>query len=168
MTKLPKFLTTNLIGLTALFFALGGTAVAARGLITGSDIAQGTITGGNVAGDTLTGANINEPTLGKVPGATNSDQLGGLPASSYLSGYQIVTGAAQSIVPGSGLAAQADCPPGKYVLGGGYVAQTYTVPLDVAGEWPVTPHRWEVDATNLDPTNTVHLAAYVICANVSP
>jgi hypothetical protein len=58
----------------ALFFALGGTAIAAKPLITGADVQDGSLTGADVSDDsTLKGVDIDESDLGKVPSAQNAD-----------------------------------------------------------------------------------------------
>jgi hypothetical protein len=70
----------NLVAYLALFVALGGTAYAARPLLTGADIQDGTVasidikdadlTATDVAPNALTGAVINESTLTGVDAAT--------------------------------------------------------------------------------------------------
>ena len=60
MTRITHILRTNGIALIALFFALGGTAVAAGGLLTGDKIAQETITGGNILNGSVAGADLTD------------------------------------------------------------------------------------------------------------
>lgn len=55
------------IAILALVVSLGSGAVAA-GLITGADIKD----------NSVTGADVKEPSLGKVPKATNADKVGGV------------------------------------------------------------------------------------------
>ena len=160
MSKLRRFLATNVIGLVALFFALGGTAFAARGLITGSDIAA----------DTITGANVNESTLGKVPSSTNADLLGGASASSFLRGYVTVNGATVTLAPGQSGYAEALCPSGKQVLGGGYDTVVSQTPLGVLEQSPdhLLGHvGWLVSAENPDPSTGAQFQAFAICAAAS-
>ena len=71
-----------IVAYLALFVALGGSAVAAKTAITGTQIKNSTITsadiknrslkGADVANNTLTGTQIKESTLGTVPNATNA------------------------------------------------------------------------------------------------
>jgi len=167
MRTLRKFLATNAVGIAALFFALGGTAVAAHGLISGSDIAAGTITGSNVANDTLTGANIDESTLGKVATATNADQLGGLPAASYVRGYQVVQATSEPNPVGGAMQSVAACPQGTTVVGGGHSVTWYRwQPISVMTSEPDVAHnQWLVEWQNPGPL-TQGLKVYAICANI--
>lgn len=73
-TRFRSHLRHNLIAYLALFFALGGTAIAAKPLITGADVQDGSLTGADVSDDsTLKGVDIDESDLGKVPSAANAD-----------------------------------------------------------------------------------------------
>lgn len=57
------------------FFALGGTALAAKPLITGADVQDGSLTCADVSDiSTLKGVDIDESDLGKIPSAASSDQ----------------------------------------------------------------------------------------------
>jgi len=165
MNKLRKFLAANVFGLVALFFALGGTAFAAKTLITGSDIAPATITGTNVAADTLTGGNVNESTLGKVPSAGNADQLGGKAATSYLGDYQLVLSPVIHIAPNQWGSPIASCPPGKRPLGGGYDGDNFLV-VHGSTPWfsaPEVPAGWQARVEN-PSSYTGQIYAYAICA----
>jgi hypothetical protein len=80
----------NVLGLVAIFIALGGSAYALGSLPKNSvgtkQLKNGAVTGKKVAKNTLTGANINASTLGTVPDASNaasSDRLGGLGANAF-------------------------------------------------------------------------------------
>lgn len=98
MTKgFLRFLRGNVIGLLALFIALGGTTYAAtalpknsvgakqlkknavtavkikNGSVTNPKIGANAITGAKVKDDSLTGADILESSLGKVPSAAAAD-----------------------------------------------------------------------------------------------
>jgi len=90
-----------IVACLALVFALGGTAVAASGLINGSKIKNGTITGAKLKKHTLTGTQIDIAKLGKVPSAASADHattagsatsagnaatLGGVAAGSFVQG----------------------------------------------------------------------------------
>jgi len=112
--------------------------------VRGTDIRTGTVTGSDVKDDALKGADVLESSLGTVPQATNatqagnaahantataassagnSAQLGGIPASSYPSGVEIVTAdsavvTADPAVYGTS-SVTATCPAGKKVIGGG-------------------------------------------------
>ncbi|MGA8926578.1 MAG: hypothetical protein WB462_10190 [Solirubrobacterales bacterium] len=92
-----RFMRGNVIGLLALFIALGGTTYAAtalpknsvgtkqlknnavtpakikNGSATNAKIGANAITGAKVKNDSLTGADILESSLGKVPSATSAD-----------------------------------------------------------------------------------------------
>lgn len=72
-------------GLSALFFALTGTAVAARPLITGADVAD----------DSLTGADVVESSLATVPFANDTNNFGGL------NQHRFVTHLWTSMMPGT-------------------------------------------------------------------
>ena len=106
--------------------------------VRGTDIRTGTVTGSDVKDETLKGADVLESSLGTVPQATNatqantataassagnSAQLGGIAASSYPSGVEIVT--AESAIVTADPAkygtsfVTATCPAGKKVIGGG-------------------------------------------------
>jgi hypothetical protein len=47
--KLLRHVRRNVVGYIALFVALGGTAVAAKPLITGANVQDGSITGADIA-----------------------------------------------------------------------------------------------------------------------
>jgi hypothetical protein len=64
----------NVVAYLALFFALGGTAFAAKPLITGADVQDASLTGADVSDDsTLKRVDIDESDLGQVPSAQNAD-----------------------------------------------------------------------------------------------
>jgi hypothetical protein len=102
LAKLLSHARHNVVAYLALFVALGGTAIAAKPMLTGADIQDGTINssdlrdrgstgypgpsvqGTDLEANTLTGAEIAESTLGQVPSASDADKLGGTSASSYL------------------------------------------------------------------------------------
>jgi hypothetical protein len=74
------------VAVAALVVALGGTASAAFGPFKGDTIIKKhSLSGNRLKNNTITGAQINLSRLGKVPNATNSDQLGGSPKSSFQS-----------------------------------------------------------------------------------
>src|SRR5437588_2217462 len=78
------YLRQNVLGLVAIFIALGGSAYAVGNLPRNSvgtkQIKNGAVTGRKVANSTLTGKNIKLSTLGPVPNAAG---LGGLGAAGY-------------------------------------------------------------------------------------
>jgi hypothetical protein len=96
----------NVVSLIALFVALGGGAYAAfrlpknsvatkqlrNGAVTHRKLAKHAVTAANIAPHSVTGTQLDSSTLPTVPDAssadhaTNSDELGGLPASDYLLG----------------------------------------------------------------------------------
>jgi hypothetical protein len=76
LSKLGVHVRRNVVAYLALFVALGGTAVAARPLITGTDIQDGSLTGADVENNSLTGFDVLESSLsGSAPdlgiGASN-------------------------------------------------------------------------------------------------
>lgn len=93
----------NVTATLAMFIALGGASYAAANLppnsvgtaqlekaaVTNTKLAKGAVTGAKVANGSLTGQKIKSSTLGTVrnathaTNATNADELGGLPASTY-------------------------------------------------------------------------------------
>jgi hypothetical protein len=63
-------LRRDLVAYMALFFALSGTAFAAKPLITGADVKDGSLTGADVSDESsLKGVDIDEADLGQVPSA---------------------------------------------------------------------------------------------------
>ena len=110
LPRLVSHVRHNAIAYLALFFALTGTAFAAKAVYVkqgdpaGGDLAgtypnptigAGKVsggTGGTIADNSVTGADILESSLGTVPSATNADNatdassLGGVAASGYMRG----------------------------------------------------------------------------------
>jgi hypothetical protein len=96
----PRLSYANVMATIAVFLALGGGAYAVSslpknsvgtkqlkdGAVTNPKLAKRAVTGAKVANKSLTGQQINAATLGTVRHATNSDRLGGSPASAYLTG----------------------------------------------------------------------------------
>lgn len=74
--RLLSSVRRNLVAYLALFVALAGTAVAAKPLITGADIAD----------DSLTGADVLESSLAAVPLANDTRLFGGLEPNQYVRG----------------------------------------------------------------------------------
>jgi hypothetical protein len=97
-STLGSHLRRHAVAYLALFVALGGTAVAAKPMITGADILDASLTGADVENDSLTGADILESSLARVPSAlvasdsvhaeeaTNASKLGGVAANGYMRG----------------------------------------------------------------------------------
>ncbi len=99
LARLLSHARHNVIAYLALFIALGGTAMAAKPMLTGGDIQDGTInsadlrdrdsttypgpsiSGIDVEANSLTGAEIDESTLGKV---ADSDKLDGKDSADFL------------------------------------------------------------------------------------
>jgi heat shock protein HslJ len=73
MSRIPRPRAATLIAFVALIAALGGTAYAAKTMITSKNIVDGTIKGKDVKDDALKGAQVKENTLGKVPNAAQAD-----------------------------------------------------------------------------------------------
>ena len=141
--RVNSHMRNNAVAYLALFFALSGTAIAAKPLITGADIQDGTIGTADVADDSLTGNDIAEASLGQVPSAAtagsagNSTLLGGqtlaqvrsnidaaklqgLDASSFLRGVSKVTGDDAEVAPKEFGTSQVTCPSGQTLTGGGW------------------------------------------------
>src|SRR5262245_51724773 len=72
MSKRPS--PALIISLIALFVALGGTALAARGLISGSKLKNRSVAAVKMRKHTLTGKEINLGKLGTVPSAASATQ----------------------------------------------------------------------------------------------
>jgi hypothetical protein len=99
LAKLFSHARHNVVAYLALFVALGGTAMAAKPMLTGADIQDGTINtadlrdrdstaypgpsiqGIDVEANSLTGAEINEASLGKV---ADADTLDGKNSTDFL------------------------------------------------------------------------------------
>lgn len=79
LAKVRGYLRVNAIAFLALFFALGGTAFAAKPLITGADIQNESITGADVLNDSLKGADVDESSLSGV----DASKLGGKTAADF-------------------------------------------------------------------------------------
>ena len=99
LVKLLSHARHNVVAYLALFIALGGTAVAAKPMLTGADIQDGTINSADlrdrdsttyagpsiqaidVEANSLTGAEIDEASLGKV---ADADKLDGKDSADFL------------------------------------------------------------------------------------
>lgn len=75
VTRFGSHLRHNLVAYVALFFALSGTAIAAKPLITGADVQDGSLSGVDVQNDSLAGDDVLESSLGQVPSAQNADHV---------------------------------------------------------------------------------------------
>jgi hypothetical protein len=73
MSRLRRPRAATVIAFVALVAALGGTAYAAKTMITSKNIVDGTIKGKDVKDDALKGNKIKESALGKVPAAAQAD-----------------------------------------------------------------------------------------------
>lgn len=85
----------------ALFLALGGSAMAAKPLLDGSDVKDESLTGADIQNDTLTGEDILESAIEQVPSARtaghattagDADTLDGIAAGSYLKNGDVAAG----------------------------------------------------------------------------
>jgi len=112
-SKLGFHLRRHVVAYLALFVALGGTAVAAKPMITGADIQDASLTGADVENDSLTGADILESSLARVPSAivanvaahadeaTDATELGGVAANGYMRGEGTVARHSEVLHPGN-------------------------------------------------------------------
>src|SRR6266536_817876 len=96
-TRISGYLRSNVLGLVAIFIALGGTSYAVTHLprnsvgrrqiknnaVIGKKVKNASLTGADLANDSVTGQQVAESSLGTVPSATSADsatsasQLGG-------------------------------------------------------------------------------------------
>ena len=83
-----------------------------------------------------------------------------------LSGYQLRTGDAVTLDPGTSGEASVSCPDGTRALGGGYIGDPDVQVTNVipAGGGTV----WSAAGINRSATQTAFLRARVVCANVTP
>src|SRR5947209_2655653 len=94
----PRLTYANVTATLGVFLGLGGGAYAVSttlpknsvgteqikdAAVTRPKIRGDAVTGRKVKNKSLTGADVVASTLGKVPAATSSDQLGGAPASAF-------------------------------------------------------------------------------------
>src|SRR5688500_17519937 len=63
LAKFRGHLRSHVVAYVALFFALSGTAVAAKPLLTGADIQDGSLTGTDVQNESLTGVDVLNDSL---------------------------------------------------------------------------------------------------------
>jgi hypothetical protein len=63
LAKFRGHLRSHVVAYVALFFALSGTALAAKPLLTGSDIQDGSLTTADVQNESLTGADVLDDSL---------------------------------------------------------------------------------------------------------
>ena len=89
LRQLTGHMRHNVVAFLALFLALGGTAIAAKPLLTGADIQDGSLAGADVQNDSLTGDDILESSLGKVGDA---DTLDGKDSTALGSPNAVVSG----------------------------------------------------------------------------
>ena len=70
-TRVADFIRSNLLGLIAIFIAIGGTAIAlpGKGKIDKNDLRRNVVKSRHVAPNALTGADINEGRLVGLPGS---------------------------------------------------------------------------------------------------
>lgn len=67
LKRSKSHLRHNVVAYLALFLALGGTAVAAKPLVTGADVEDGSLTGADIKNDSLIGQQVLQESLGAVP-----------------------------------------------------------------------------------------------------
>lgn len=171
----------NVVAYLALFFALSGSAIAAKPMITGADIQDGSITGADVQDDSLKGADVDESSLGAVPFATNAAKatdattLGTLSLSQVRSGIDAATvdGKDATAFLGSKIALRvstpqtgarlAECLPGEVATGGGGAAQTHNMALNMSAppNFFGPPTTWNAEAR----VGESMAQTYVLCAS---
>ncbi|MDQ6807103.1 MAG: hypothetical protein M3065_19575 [Actinomycetota bacterium] len=135
----------------AVFLALGGSAVAARRLLAGSSIKPGSIPANRLKKHSVTGLQVDLRHLGTVPSATaatraaSADQLAGHSPSALLGRTVVVVKHGPPTATGSYNHADAMCPAGYEVTGGG-VSVDNVINDKVTGSSPLL-----ADATQNDP-----------------
>lgn len=172
--RVSTYLRQNVLGMTALFVALSGSAYAAgleansvgsrqiiNGQVKNADLSTNAVTGAKVAPDSLGGAQIDEASLAQVPTAAtalDAGQLGGKAPSAY---QQRVTGTcsgAQAVksvgedgtvtcgsAGGSGTVTQVNTGTG---LSGGPVTSTGTIDLAASFRLPQSCTNGQVAKSN--------------------
>ncbi|MDX6225535.1 MAG: hypothetical protein QOE64_1911 [Frankiales bacterium] len=168
----PRLTYANVISTLCLFVLLGGGAWAASG---------GFVSGGKIHGCArsssgflkLVRAHTSCPTGSELvtwnqqgrQGPRGKQGADGLPGVSQ---YQEVRSAPLSMGPLEGGHADATCPQGKKVLGGGYVVGTGDSHLHILNTAPAGSDRiWTVAVTNNASSGTPEtLTAVALCAKV--
>jgi hypothetical protein len=74
LAKFRGHLRSHVVAYVALFFALSGTALAAKPLITGGDVQDGSLTGADVQDNSLTGTDVLESSLSGLTGTQVQDE----------------------------------------------------------------------------------------------
>lgn len=129
MNRLRKTLSfSNVVAITALFFALGGTVYAA-GKISGSQIKPKSIPGNRVKPHSLTGTQIKSGSItgaqikaGSLTGTQiNAATLKGVSATSLATVQYVSVPVAIVTEAPAGTSGTATCPAGQKVIGGGAV-----------------------------------------------
>lgn len=131
---------------------------------------QDAVDSSTVAPESLTGADISEGTLAKVPLASRADvadqagALDGVPASQYLSGIQVSTGAGTRSLR-SFRTQTATCPAATRVLGGGAAIEGTVGGVAIVESSPDGPSAWRAvaEATG-EPDGAWRLVVTAICA----
>jgi hypothetical protein len=158
-----------LVAVTALVVALGGSATAARTLITSKDIAPGAITSRQLAPGAVTSRNIASAAVTRaklarsarpVPGPQGPPGPAGLVDLSKIHQIQGPT----VVIPANNVGfATADCPAGEKVIGGGYLMVTLASSATPAASRPLPSQTsWRVTVNNTG-TTSVTVEAYAIC-----
>ena len=125
----------------------------------------------DVVGYLIEGGGIPGPS--GPPGSTGAPGADGEPGPAFIPGYEIVEGPKTTVNGTNTFTAEADCPAGKVVLGGGGAELGDEVGVDTS-DWELRVSKpksdgsgWQVE---LRPTNTVgggEGRAYAVCATGS-
>lgn len=120
-SQLNGHMRHNVVAYVALFFALSGTAIAAKPLVTGADVQDGSLTGADVQNDSLTGDDVLESGLGKVGDA---DTLDGTNSTDFLAqggvpGKFVRRTQTEAVPPHQARWIRVQCDGGEKVVGGG-------------------------------------------------
>lgn len=94
-----RFSSAHIIAAVALFVVLGGTAYAAKDLITGKEVAKSTLTGKNVKNGSLKPADLNKKALRSLTGAKGEAGATGATGATGQTGQTGAAGADGIIAP---------------------------------------------------------------------
>jgi len=132
----------TLLGGVAVFIALGGTSVAASGLINGSKIKPGTVTAKQIRNKTITKAKLSPKTVSQLRGATGPAGPAALPKAYEAESDQVVFPSNAGAV----VLAEMELPPGRYM-----VTATAVLRFQAAAEtscWVTFDHGDNLDTSN--------------------
>jgi hypothetical protein len=163
ITRRLKISPSMFVALLALFITLGGTAIAANGLISGTQIKNHTIAASKLTPNALNSLRGQIGPAG-VPGAGGVQGIQGVPGAIGANGgfnpakVTIVQSDSVPIAAGAIGTANANCPAGTTVIGGGGVNVG-------VGIWQDVPagNGWQVGGESYTSI-AGYVRAYAVCA----